>query len=400
MTRGARGWRAAGARALVPAVTLGLGLAAGACGSAPDAGPELARGPGDDPPTGWEELPRPPLAARSRVVGVWTGREAILVGGDANMCPPGADCGAPDPPLADGAALDPATSTWRRIAPAPVPFSYASTAVVGEDVYFLADGAFLRYSVGADAWSELTPPSAAGAEAWYRLVAAGDVVVAYQESDERGVRPDLVLDPGRAAWAPLPDDPLSPAFDRTMAWAGGRLYLFDHELVPQPGAERPSLTRVARLDLATGRWERLADSQILGAGPWFVEGGRMVNPVLGSADGGEVGNWGRSFPFGGILETASGAWSELPAPEDADVQSAGVLGARAGLFLAPAGGLLDLVSGRWVELPPPPGTTEGTERPVMTAGADALVYGGQRWPAGGKGELLGDAWIWRSGRGG
>jgi hypothetical protein len=99
------------------------------------------------------------------------------------------------------------------------------------------------------------------------------------------------------------------------------------------------------------------------------------------------------------MDTASGTWSALPASDDVDLPSAGVLGARAGLFTAPQGSLLDLVSGRWVELPPPPGTRERTQRSVITAGADALVVGGQDWPSGGgEGELLGDAWLWRSGR--
>jgi hypothetical protein len=38
---------------------------------------------------------------------------------------------------------------------------------------------------------------------------------------------------------------------------------------------------------------------------------------------------------------------------------------------------------------------------VVTAGADAVVFGGERWRNGldlDDGELLGDAWLWRSGR--
>ena len=86
----------------------------------------------------------------------------FYVGGDTFLCPPNADCSPPgDPPLADGAALDPSTGSWRAITPSPVPFSSASTAVVGDDIYFLAAGssgwrgaepAFLRYSISADAW--------------------------------------------------------------------------------------------------------------------------------------------------------------------------------------------------------------------------------------------------------
>ena len=59
-----------------------------------------------------------------------------------------------------------------------------------------------------------------------------------------------------------------------MVAVGDDLYLLAHHLVDNPGSERPSLTRVARFDLATGLWERRADSEILGAAPWFTEDGR------------------------------------------------------------------------------------------------------------------------------
>ena len=221
----------------------------------------------------------------------------FYVGGDTFLCPPGADCVAPDdPPLADGAAFDPGTGSWRTIASAPVAFSSASTAVVGDEIYFLvagsagwsgADPAFLQYSIGADAWQELPRP--AGDLSWYRLVAADGVVVAYRSSDESGDRPDLVFDASRGGvWEELPEDPLSPGFDRTMVWSPPHVYLFNHELVPNPGSAEPTATRAAQLDLGTGEWRRLPDSEILGTGPWFVEDQTMVNPDLGGADGGDV----------------------------------------------------------------------------------------------------------------
>lgn len=143
--------------------------------------------------------------------------------GDTFMCPPDASCGPPDdPPLADGAALDPSTASWRSIHASPVPFSSASTAVVDDDIYFLVAGhpgwrgaepAFLTYSIGADAWEVLAQPP--GDLGWYQLVAADGVVVAFSTSDEAGARSDLVFDPSVGAWEELPADPLSLGFDRT-----------------------------------------------------------------------------------------------------------------------------------------------------------------------------------------
>jgi hypothetical protein len=359
------------------------------------------------PAAEWVELPTPPLRPRSHVVGVWTGREVFFVGGDTSLCPPNADCDVPDdPPLADGAAFDPSTESWRTIAPAPVAFSSASTAVVGDDIYFLVAGsagwrgaepAFLRYSIGGDGWQELATP--AGDLGWYQLVAADGVVVAYSSSDEGGGRPDLVFDPSRGGmWEELPEDPLAPGFDRTMVWSRPRLYLFDHELVPNPGSAEPTLTRAARLDPGTGEWERLPDSEILGTGPWFVEDQVMVNPDLGGADGGEVNDWGRRYPNGGVFNTGSAAWSDLPAAPTRAAYSVGVLGSSSALIYGTNGWLLDLESGSWIELPELPEPGAEIQRPVVAAGADAVVFGGERWRDGLDGELLGDAWIWRSGR--
>jgi hypothetical protein len=380
----------------------GFGLGLVACGSSASPG---ADEPAAAPAVEWIELPAPPLGPRSHVVGVWSGREVFFVGGDTFMCPPGADCGAPDEPLlADGAAFDPGPGSWRAIAQAPVAFSWASTALIDDDIYFLVPGtpgrpgaerAFLRYSIGADAWQEL--PAPAGELGWYHLVAAAGTVVAYSNSDEGGGRPDLVYDPDSGVWAELPEDPLSPGFDRTMVWSPPHLYLFGHELVPNPGSAEPTLTRAARLDPGTGGWERLPDSEILGTGPWFVEDQIMVNPDLGGADGGEVDNWGRRYPNGGVFDTASATWSELPTAPAGANHAAGVLGARSALISSTSGWLLDLATGAWVELPALPEPTADTQRPIVTAGADAVVFGGARWD-GSDGELLGDAWIWRSGR--
>ena len=395
---------------VIASALLVLGLAS--CGSTGDAGvagsthPKTSstRSEASGPAEGWVELPAAPLAARARTVAVWTGREVLLVGGDTFMCPPTADCAAPeDPPLADGAAFDPSTGAWRTIASSPVAFSWASTAVVGDDVYFLVpsgtgagvQAAFLRYSTAKNSWAKLPLPKRG--QAWYQLVAADETIVAFSGSDERGEEPDLVFDPAANAWQELAADPLSPAFGRAMTWSGAHLYLFDHELVPNPGSERPSLTRAARLDLDSGKWERLPDSEILGTGPWFAGGTVLVTPTLGSEDGGEINNWGRSYPNGGIFDTASATWLPLPAPA-AGTSSAGVIGSRDALYTTTGGSLLDLESNSWIEFPHLPGQRAGEERTVVSAGADAFVFGGVRWADGMRGELLDDAWIWRSGR--
>jgi hypothetical protein len=268
-------------------------------------------------------------------VGVWTGEEVLVVGGDTFLCPPAADCSPQDPPFSDGAAFDPATGTWRPIAAAPVAFSWASTAVIDDTVHLWVPGweaqpgapmALLAYSVERDAWSELDHPF--DADPWRELVAVDGRLVALATSDERSPAVDWVLDPASGGWSEVPDDPLTPAYDRTAVAVGDDLLLFDKALVASPGSEGPSLTRAARLDLNGLTWERLPEGDSLAHGGWFG---------------------------------------------------------------------FDLGTGAWTDRPPVPGDDDSTVRTVVAAGRDAFVFGGERWTDGRHGQLLGDAWLWRAG---
>lgn len=368
------------------------------------AGPEIPKVTGV---TGrWEQLPSAPLSPRARTVRVWTGDELLVVGGDTFACPANANCVAPDdPPLADGAALDPATGRWRAIAAAPLPFAAASTAVVAGNVYFLfgerARGeTFLRYSLRADSWTELSPPGGTG---WYQLVAAGDTVLAVSGSDEGGPRPDLAFDAEEGVWRELPDDPLPRTYGRSAVWSAPYLYTFAKELVPDPGADGPSLVLAARLDLGTGEWERLPDSEIIGYGPWLAVGDLLVSPGLGGADGGEVGNWGRRYPDGGIFDAAALEWRSLPVAPEGAAQSAGAFGDGGAWYGSTGGLVLDVERGVWVDMPRLPDDGDGDVREVAAASTAAVVVGGVRWlsdaeetaPLSTQAELLSDTWIWR-----
>ncbi|MGZ6974700.1 MAG: Kelch repeat-containing protein [Acidimicrobiia bacterium] len=77
----------------------------------------LGKGASYDPATSsWQALPASPLKARTNHAMVWTGHEVLVWGGEVAFTPS-------DNPVAyyprDGAAYDPATTTWRRMTPAP-----------------------------------------------------------------------------------------------------------------------------------------------------------------------------------------------------------------------------------------------------------------------------------------
>lgn len=385
---------------LLTLLSASAALLLAACGSGESATPD---GPSDSSP--WRAVPPGPLSPRAGALGLWTGSEVLLIGGsDAAPCPPSASCVPPDvPPLADGAAFDPQTGTWRRIADSPVPFEWAQAVVIRRTAYLWipgspgrpnADSAFLTYHVRQDRWQELPLP--ANSDRFGGIVQAGDGIVAYAGTDEQGEQPDLVFDPAVGAWSELQPDPLSPSFDRSMAWSGEELLLFDHELVPNPGSEKPSVTRAAALDLESGSWRRLPDSEILASGPWVTDDARLINPMLGSADGGDTNNWGRNYPYGGILEPASGRWSALPDPPDGEEDFAsGVLTESLGHYFGHRGWILDAATDTWIQVPPLANDELVTDRTVVSAGADLLVFGGARWKAQSlDATLLNDAWTW------
>jgi hypothetical protein len=198
----------------------------------------------------------------------------------------------------------------------------------------------------------------------------------------------------------LPADPLQPSFDRCMVAVGDDVFLFEHELVPNPGSERPALTRAARYDLDRGVWERRADSEILGAGPWFTEGGMLVNAALGEADGGQVNNWGRFYPEGGVYDSSTDTWSSLPNPprQSSVVVESGVIGEFHAWFSAAEGTVLDWVTGEWIAIPRLPDATDSYEtspynRTVVAAGTDLFVFGGERWDHG-TGSVLDAGYVW------
>lgn len=229
--------------------------------------------------------------------------------------------------------------------------------------------AFLSYSLREDTWSELPLP--AGAEA-ADLVAAGSKLVAVSYSDEFEGGIDSAFDPRLGTWTELPDDPLGPSFDRQVAWLGDRLLLTASDLVPQPGAEGPSITRLATLDETFSEWTTLPDSDIVGGNPTPVAG-RVVFPATDSADGGEVGNWGRPYPFGGIFDPSSNTWSPLPDPPS----GAGLQGAvgTVGQQTLIGGHLLNPATGEWTTIPDPPWKNLSAQA-VVTSDDAIFLWGG------------------------
>jgi hypothetical protein len=350
----------------------------------------------------WERAPTPPLSAREDALGVWTGREAIVFGGDGPPFYPPTWEGTVDetPPLRDGAAYDPRTRSWRPIAPAPVGVHLGTAVVAGGRVYvsvpirpggFASRRILLAYRIGEDRWERLPSPPARG---YVQLVAAGERLVVFGARSRAGP-PGYVLRSGERAWRPLPDDPFPRRWPRGLFWNGRRLVLIT--TVPLgPDAQGRPLARAATLRLSARRWRRLPDSKdvLYGQLQWVRVGSRLVSPELD--DGSGRFRWGR--PLGGILDPERGVWSDLPElPATFDFEfGSGVLTRTLGTYQFPHGWVLDMAAGRWLLIPRLP-TGWGFEWGGATAvgmNRKLLAFGGPRYGRNKRGRLVNEAWIW------
>lgn len=181
-----------------------------------------ADGAAYDPRTsGWRTLPAAPLGARAAAQAAWTGTEMIVWGGeDARHSPHG---------VTDGAAYNPRTGRWRRIASAPGSGRTGGQTlmVAGRMVVFGGSGVLgadmartvLVYDPQADRWTTFPEPGrvVAAAAAGSTLVLAladdnGHVSVEQVDADGSG------LVRGSALVSGEPVDRVGLAVDESMAY--------------------------------------------------------------------------------------------------------------------------------------------------------------------------------------
>jgi hypothetical protein len=294
-------------------------------------------------------LPVGPLLSRKQPAGVWTGRELIVWGG-LNL---GGTW------MADGAALDPATGTWRMLAPSPLsPRSGAVAVWTGTEVLVWGggvngrvsdDGA--RYDPVTDRWALLPPAprdwnfGRAGA-VWVdgRMVVGGS---RWSPESHDGL---LVYDSATGSWTPteLPSAvvALTVVGGRVAVLRAGRpprgepqFALFDPATgalthpgpVPVPGeaerlgmvVDRGSLLLVTddhhdghhvyvhRFDPSLGQWTEVAETEgtvVLDGGARVTMGEVATYPLV--ATGGRL--LALSSQGTSMFDPATGEFSETP----------------------------------------------------------------------------------------
>jgi hypothetical protein len=203
-----------------------IGWGGGCCGDAWSGGSAY-----DPAAKSWRTLARSPLVPSQGPIGAWTGRELVLF---VSGIDPGS--GKPWPArFARAAAYDPATDTWRRIAPPPTPDArFGGTAVWdGREVLVVGAGArsqdALAYSPATNRWRRLASmePGHAGASAVWtgkRLLVWGGT-----QYDPKGDVPaphGVSYDPKTDRWSSLPQWPLRSRDGSTVVWTGRQLVVW------------------------------------------------------------------------------------------------------------------------------------------------------------------------------
>lgn len=199
----------------------------------------------------WAVMAPSPLEPRSRHLGIWTGREVIFWGGIEG------DGDEPENtrPLADGAAYDPETDSWRMIAEAPLLGGTPTAASwTGSEMIVLGSDAadVASYDPASDTWSLLpSRPVTDRSPLWISAFWTESEEMISVVSDAHRVD-GLVYDTGAEAWRELPRWPFhslsipvtrgSPAH----VWDGSRLWLLTFA---------PQETGVVALDFSTDEWQ-------------------------------------------------------------------------------------------------------------------------------------------------
>lgn len=371
-------------RRLLPVLALSL-LALPACGSEPsDPRPTAA----DD---SWLRLPDFPLAEREGPIVVWTGHEVLAIGGETgDQCSPGADCSVANDSAKDGAALDPDTRKWRRVADAPRPVpSHSPHALVGDLFFVQVDKRLLAYDVRADRWETLPRRLEPGNQ----LLADGDRLVLVRGSDEQGVLPDLTYAPATGRWSRLPDDPLGPSYDRVVVSTPHGLLLGAHDLVESPGGgDEPSYLEAALLD-GNGKWREFGPSDRVGGFSGAL-GDRAISLSIATTNGGgdPPGDYGRQVPYGGRLDLRTGVWSDLvAAPKEGS--GGWAVHAPEGRLMASEGYVYDDDTGAWLRVPRPADASE-SPGPAVWAGDTLVVITGRNNGTTNAEVRSSEAWTW------
>jgi hypothetical protein len=222
----------------------------------------------------WRPLPPAPISTRAPL-SAWTGREFIVWGDQ-----PVDDATAPT--VYDGAAYDPVTNTWRRIADAPLSLASGAAVWTGQEVIVLgpqrmpagdseATGVVgAAYRPDTNTWRRLPDPDLRGNAPVTTAWNGNELVTAIYEG------PTAAYDPTRDAWRAVPN--VGPYGSCGAQNAAVDRLIFLNRCVPRASDD---IVGVFMYDPATNRWNDitmtdmvLSSGVLVGAGPVVILLGR------------------------------------------------------------------------------------------------------------------------------
>ena len=179
----------------------------------------------------WTAMPAAPLAPRAFPAGAWTGRELVVAGGSVQT---------PDGTVKvfrNGAAYNPATSTWRRLPFMPRPRYGAQAVWDGKEVLFL--GGFrgpgtapatrgMAYNPAASTWRRL-PAMRFGRDRFAAVWTGRRVLVWGGVSGRNGTAlppHGEAYNPATSTWTALPMAPLHGRASPVAVWTGHQMIVW------------------------------------------------------------------------------------------------------------------------------------------------------------------------------
>lgn len=314
----------------------------------------------------WKELPSGPLGERLEFASAWTGSELIVWGGWNG---PG---GGDERFLADGAAYQPSSRTWRALPSAPGGGRAAAAAVwTGEEVVILggrdsggvrSDG--LAYDPRADTWRTVRSGPLGSSLPGDAVWTGSEIVLVTAGRTDDGPEPGRVLafDPASGVWDQRSEPPV--AFNRAdLVESDGHLFIITGEL---DALNAGFGVRVSEWDEQGSRWVELPPPTNIAPQAFAAERAAESLVIV-------------DYQLAGAISAVNNVrWSELaPAPLDGSNCSPDLVALPGSVLLWQCGqaAIVD-VQGRWINVTrPEPRALTPSDTTVVGDGPRILVYG-------------------------
>ena len=317
----------------------------------------------------WEPIPEAPIAPRVRAATVWTGTEMLVWGGHD---PAGAYRA-----LADGAAYNPETKTWRLLPEAPIqPNTSVSAVWTGRAMVAWVpqrnQQSALSYDPARDEWTVLPAPPSVVLKGVSTVWTGTEMIVwAGHDQDGEAQRGGFAYEPGAERWREVATAPIAPRFRSGAVWTGAEMIVWGGD--SGDGAVGTHHGDGAAYDPATDSWRRIAAAPLPPRDPGGVlwNGREMV--VLG----GYTGDNGVPARDGASYDVEGDVWTQLP---DIPVRGLTEFAVAGDAIVAWRGGDPDphafSAPGRWAPMPWEGGQL-GRDAAIGATGRQLFIWGGE-----------------------